>query len=592
MESIVKRLEEAAAAYYNTGEPIMTDDEYDELRDQLPTDHPFLKKVGAVVTEGTVKLPVPMPSLNKIKTAESIATFAKLGGPWVLSEKLDGISALWIPQGGKLYLRGDGAVGQDVSHIVKMGVKGLKIHLGKGFMVRGELVVRRDEPDIKTIGRSWVNGLLHQSSPDKALVSKIRFVAYEIMSADLTRMQQFEALEKKGYELPWHLYAETLDSLETHLKERREKGIYDTDGIVVGQNRVPAWHNSSGVSNPKDMVAFKMVLTDQCAITKIITVHWNLSNQGYFIPRLEIEPVKIGGALISFVTGHNAKLVKDKGLGPGAVIRIRRSGDVIPTIDSLITSVVPSLPSGAVWDANEVHLCRPSGSAVTDELLESRLKHFASSLEIEGLGPGLVKKLVAGGIKTPYAFWTASAAELSALVGDKTGVNLHAQKDACSKRLTEMDLMIASSCMPRGVGHTKLKSLFELRPNPRHWVAPLCEAPDGWSVASYDAFRPVVSTYEKWRREEFPQPAYPIQMDAPVPVATGGKIVCFTGFRDKELEKKMVAVGFTVASSMSKKVEILLIADDEEPKGAKVDAARASGIPVMRRSEFVNEYHL
>ena len=106
-DQIVKKLKEAADAYYNTGTPILTDDQYDALRDELEAldpSNPFLGVVGAATKEGTtVVLPVPMPSLNKIKplTGAVAAFVAKTGSgtvsSWVLSEKLDGISALWIP---------------------------------------------------------------------------------------------------------------------------------------------------------------------------------------------------------------------------------------------------------------------------------------------------------------------------------------------------------------------------------------------------------------------------------------------------------------------------------------------------------------
>ena len=188
MDTIVKKLKEASTAYYNTGISLMTDDEYDALRDQLeaadPT-HPFLTTVGAPVGTGTVKLPVPMPSLNKIKPGTgAIAQFTKIPcSAWILSEKLDGISVLWTPADRKLYLRGDGAVGQDVSHLVKLGLQGLPMRLEKEFRVRGEFVIRKSDVPPNTIGRSWINGVLHRSDPIESDVAKIRFVAYEICSA-------------------------------------------------------------------------------------------------------------------------------------------------------------------------------------------------------------------------------------------------------------------------------------------------------------------------------------------------------------------------------------------------------------------------
>ena len=101
IQEIVSRLEKAADAYYNGGVGIMGDDEYDILREQLielDPDHPFLKKVGAAVKQGNVQLPVPMPSLNKVKPGAVTGWIQNNPSKsWILSEKLDGISALWIP---------------------------------------------------------------------------------------------------------------------------------------------------------------------------------------------------------------------------------------------------------------------------------------------------------------------------------------------------------------------------------------------------------------------------------------------------------------------------------------------------------------
>jgi DNA ligase (NAD+) len=153
-----------------------------------------------------------------------------------------------------------------------------------------------------------------------------------------------QKLAKMRFEVPWWSVVTSLNEeiLEKALKERRGVSEYDIDGIVVGQNAVPEWHSwvASGgtLRNPKDQVAFKMVLSDQCAESTVVAVHWGLSYQGYYIPRVEIEPVRVGGAVITFVTGHNARNIIDKGIGKGARLRIRRSGDVIPTIDDVVVA--------------------------------------------------------------------------------------------------------------------------------------------------------------------------------------------------------------------------------------------------------------
>lgn len=606
-DQIVKKLKKAADAYYNTGVPILTDDQYDELKDQLEEmdpANPFLTAVGAMVRSGTVELPVPMPSLNKIKPGTgAIATFAKnAGSGWVLTEKLDGISALWTPAEKKLYLRGDGLVGQDVSHLVPH-LQGLPLRIEKGFRVRGELVIHKEDVAATTIGRSWINGVLHRLDPDPADIAKILFVAYEIVSGREigTRQEQLRSLVKMRYEVPWYNYVQSLDEavLEHTLKTRRELSDYDIDGIVVGQNSIPEWHSwqASGgaLRNPKDQVAFKMVLSDQCAESTVVAVHWGLSYQGYYIPRLEIEPVRVGGAVITYVTAHNARNIVEKKIGKGARIRIRRSGDVIPTIDEVLVGVQPSMPTSGTWkwvgtDEAAVHIC--AVDKTSPELLESRLKHFASVLEIDGLGPGLVKKLVAGGITTPRLLCEASAATLSDLVGKKTGVSIADGLRKAMAGMTEQRLLIASGCLPRGVGETRLTTLFAAEPDPRRWGRALGHL-DGWSEEGLESFLKVYPQYEAWRTKEFPVPAYPILAAKPLLVApiAGKGVVCFTGFRDAALEKRIMEAGYQIADAVTKKTTVLVIPDTGS-ESSKVDKARASLIPIKKVSEFLREYNI
>jgi NAD-dependent DNA ligase len=617
-DQIVKKLKEAADAYYNTGTPILTDDQYDALRDELEAldpSNPFLGVVGAAAKEGTVNLPVPMPSLNKIKplTGAVAAFVAKTGSgtasSWVLSEKLDGISALWIPAERKLYLRGDGVTGQDVSHIVGLGVQGLAVKMERGFRVRGELVIHKEDVAANTIGRSWINGVLHRTEPDPADVAKIRFVAYEISSGKEvgTRQEQLATLAKLRYEVPWCNCVSVLDeaSLAQTLKARRDISDYDIDGIVVGQNCVPEWHSwtASGGSlrNPKDQVAFKMVLSDQCAECTVVAVHWGLSYQGYYIPRLEIEPVRVGGAMITYVTGHNARNIVDKGIGKGARIRIRRSGDVIPTIDGVLVPVVASMPPEGTWKwvsastaqgdpADAVHIST-NEEKPSLELLESRLKHFAIVLEIDGLGPGLVKKLVAGGITTPRLLCAATATALSDLVGKKTGVSIADGLKKAMSVMTEKRLMIASGTLPRGVGETRLDTLFAVQPDPRCWGSRLGRI-DGWSEEGLAAFLKVYPQYETWRAAEFPVPTYPILVPLVVARVVAFKgLICFTGFRDAALERRLVEAGYEVTDTVTKKTTVLVI-PDAGSESSKVDKAQKAQIPIKKVSEFVREYNI
>ncbi len=142
IDVLVQRLKAASVAYYETAEPIMSDDEFDALVEDLRTlapDHAYFQFVGAPVSAGAVRLPIPMPSLRKIKPDSVDAWAATYCCPWLVSDKLDGISALWIPATGALYLRGDGLVGQDMSHLVPLGIQGLAQPSGAAadLMIRG-----------------------------------------------------------------------------------------------------------------------------------------------------------------------------------------------------------------------------------------------------------------------------------------------------------------------------------------------------------------------------------------------------------------------------------------------------------------------
>ena len=121
--SIVTRLDEARRAYHNGLEPTMTDEQYDALVDRLeeldPT-NPFLTKVGAPIETGDeVPLPIPLPSLNKAKPGTLAKWVSKNPAvSYMVSAKLDGCSALWLPETRKLYTRGDGVKGRDISAFV------------------------------------------------------------------------------------------------------------------------------------------------------------------------------------------------------------------------------------------------------------------------------------------------------------------------------------------------------------------------------------------------------------------------------------------------------------------------------------------
>ena len=602
LPELVKKLRNASDAYYNGDKPLMTDDEYDELRDELAKrspSHPFLKEVGAPVGSGAIPLPYIMASLNKIKPGTGAVENFKnksVTKHWHLSEKLDGISALWYE--GRLYLRGDGQMGVEVTKFAPH-IQGLRVC---EFPVRGELVVARAEPCVAgTLARSWVNGQLHQKEPQPE-IRVVRFVAYEIIGEGKPS-EQFRGLKEAGFEVPWNMAlgeAEfTEESMASFLRLRREKSVYDTDGIVVAENVVSPVART--VKNPTSKMAFKMVIADQCAETTIVEVEWNASAQGYLIPRLQIEPVVVGSARIEFVTAHNAKFVVDNKLAPGARIVIRRSGDVIPAVDRVVLGAVTGkMPNGTEgsqwkWDANATHLVQITGTTVSTEVLKAQLVHFAKTMEIVGMGPGVAAKLVDAGVDSVRKLFGTKSADLVRILGKTLGPKIEAELEAISGRATEIQLMVASSRMPRLIGDTKLKVLFDLKADPRQWST--LPAPQGWSADKLAELIAVLPAYETWRRFETPHIPYPI-LPAPVAVAVQAPVVakgtvCFTGVRSKELESQLEAAGWKSVNSVSGKLGVLIVADtDGADTSEKAKKARDLGVRILKISSVKKELGL
>jgi len=592
LEKIVDLLERASRAYYNGGPLLMDDESFDMLIAQLQElepAHPFLATIGAPPpTQGAVELPHFMPSLDKIKPGQGVLTRFLASYPnMVLSEKLDGLSALWCPSKRSLYLRGDGQTGQTISHLVDH-IRGL-VASTENWAIRGELIL----PKAKG-ARAIVNGLLHQKNPPKEELAQVRFIAYEVISPpQLTREAQMKWLGARGFETPWWKVetALTQEACCEAFQARRQTSPYETDGIVVGANTVPL--KTTTLQNPKDCVAFKMPTADQSALTTVREVIWAASAQGYLIPRLRFDLVKIGGASIEFCTAHNARTVVDRVLGPGARVKIRRSGDVIPTLDSvLFPAETPALPPDTaswMWADDPATSTHIISKRVSAEQTTSQLLHFAKTHDIPSLGPANCKILVKASIDGPAALWKATATTLGGLLGPKTGQSIY---DALRARLsvaTELEFMLSSSVISRGVGQAKLKALFGMYPDPRDWST-AAEAPSGWTLDSFREFQREYLNYERWRRSEIFWIPYPI-LDVVVAPTSASKRICLTGFRDKELERAAQQRGFEIAPTVTQGLSVLVTPDGDRTESEKVKKAVKYGtIEILSRSEFLNKY--
>lgn len=610
--ALAARLTAASHAYHNGLPEIMGDDEYDAAVDQLRAaapDHPFLSQVGAPVAAGDeVALPIPLPSLNKIKPADGSLEkwLSRFAAPtYHLSAKLDGCSALWLPAAGKLYTRGDGMRGRDISAFVPY-FKGLAAPTGTVVAVRGELIMRTDSPAIPAgkLARNIVAGALNRKDADVTLFTEIRFVAYELVSpADRAPEDAYKLLRAAGYEVARATTVPAADMVPARLSEifsgAESKSPYQMDGIVVAPNvarppaaQVPEVRKGAAV-NPADRVAWKTRLTATTATTTVRAVEWNVSAGGVIIPRVLFDTVTLAGANISAATGLHGRWIHDNAVGPGAQIEIRRAGDVIPQIIAVHTAATagPSMPPAGTWawdgpEASAVHI-RPAGGAAAAEEACAALVKALAELGAENVGPGVVAKLYAAGFRTIGQIYGATAADFEKRVEGFKAAAAQRTYDGlrvATSRWTELNFMVASCKFGRGIGHSKLKPLLELEPSPAAWTsAPLKAAkPAGLSATTIDAIVEAIPAYLAWRAETGLAPAAPVPVQAVAAPSVGPRMtVVLTGFRDKALEAALQAAGHQVADAVSKKATHVVYPDGPQPTSTKITKALELGLTVL-----------
>lgn len=615
---LVKLLNYLSNAYYNTDNSIVSDEIYDSLVDLLKErepGHKYFLNVGAPVSE-KVKLPYPMGSLDKIRPGkESLDNFInKYPGPYFLSDKLDGMSGqLFKNKNGNVYLysRGDGVYGQDVSkllpYILPDSVDIEKIPVG--MSIRGEIIITKD--NFKLISnkmknaRSAAAGIINSKVVDKEIAKLCNFVPYSILNPRYFYDEQMKKLEELGFNIVKNKKTKTLsfDNLKEYLLDRRKNSEYEVDGIVVADNSEIHEHTSG---NPDYAFAFKTVLDDQLSDATVVKVHWEASMDGYLKPRIEIEPIELGGVTITFATAFNAKYVVDHSLGPGAKIKIIRSGDVIPYISSVIKKATkPQMPTEPYeWNKTGIDIIlKDLYGAQGDVIIIKRLTHFFKTIGVKGLSEGIITKLVNSGYKTIPEILSADKEELEKIDGlgkkiiDKIYVNMF-------NSLSNIDLatLIGAAHLDRGLGVRKIKELLSNYPDLMKNTVPIDKIKmtneilkiSGFSDVTakkfvdnfdnflelFDQINEIVDISHLKKSKKVPKDNIKTKTNL-----EGQKFV-LTGFRDKELETAIEKAGGKVSNSVSNSTTAVIRVDDSFTSG-KVDEAKKKGIKIMTRDEFI-----
>lgn len=349
-----------ANAAYRSGAAMMSDIEYDSMLEQfknLVSEDEYLEftnslNEGAIETGEKVKHPFIMGSLSKLKyeTPVEVKEFIDKHCPCLIaSAKVDGISCRLHYENGQLTsasTRGDGYEGISLTDKIKF-VKCVPKVLGTGKFgdeyknidIRGELVILKD--DFATMSgfanaRNACAGIMNRKDWNVDDVSKITFVAYTILGDKFTKEAQFAYLNSwGGFCVAWNkqfrtyefLYKSADEVAKTMFEYASQEFEYETDGLVLCN----ATYRNEEKYRPDECKAFK--INQQKAITKLIDIEWSgPSKLGTFCPVALIEPVELGGAVISKATLHNVDFIEKLNIDFGDEVEIVRSGDVIPRI--------------------------------------------------------------------------------------------------------------------------------------------------------------------------------------------------------------------------------------------------------------------
>lgn len=597
----------ANSKYYNQT-PIMSDNQFDIIKEYIEKIYPnngIIIEIGAEVERNKVKLPYEMASMDKIKPdTNALANWMnKYKGPYVLSCKLDGVSGLYSTKGAspKLYTRGNGKVGQDVSHLIPF----LRLPKTKDIVIRGEFIIPKkvfNEKYKTTFAnpRNMVAGIVNHKHISDTIVD-IHFVAYEVIIPELKPSNQMEYLETINVESVLYQNTDNLtnEMLSSLLIEWRKTYIYEIDGIIVTNDKL--YPRKSG--NPEHAFAFKMVLSDQIAEAKVVDVLWTPSKDGYLKPRVQIEPINLGGVTIEFATGFNASFIKENKIGIGSTIELIRSGDVIPYIKSVTTPAdEPKMPS-VPYKWNETHIDIMIENASDDPTVkEKNITGFFKGIGVEGLSSGNIIRLIKSGYSTVPDIINMSEEDFLNVEGfkDKMANKLYKGIHQKLEESNIITLMTASNIFGRGFSDKKLELIINDLPdilisnNSDNEKIQAVASIKGMALKTAEAFVSKIDDFKDFiiecgLEDKLYESVKPKSLDQTHPLY--GKSIVLTGTRDKNIIEFLKNIGANQSSSVSKNT-FLVVAKNKDDDTGKAEEARKLNIPITSVEEFIKTYNI
>lgn len=667
-----KEIRRHDAAYYQEDAPVISDADYDRLRrelEELEIRYPALASVssptqtiGAAPSRGFKKVEhsVPMLSLSNVFTDGELEDFTQrirrfLGLDdgealeFVAEPKIDGLSCSLRYEGGKLAqaaTRGDGSVGEDITANIRTvadvphtmdGAPHILEIRGEIFMTREDFVTlnqaqEREGKPVFANPRNAAAGSVRQLDPAVTAARPLRFFGYALgyVSAPIADTQWGirQALERYGFKgaKPSALCRENAELIAYYkdIEKRRPDLPYDIDGVVYKINRLD-WQERLGFVSRAPRWAAAHKFPAERAVTILKGIDIQVGRTGALTPVARLEPITVGGVVVSNATLHNEDEIRRKDIRIGDHVVIQRAGDVIPQVVEVIKDKrgkyaqeyafpdhCPVCGSRAVREEGEV-VRRCTGGLICEAQAVERLKHFVSkgAFDIEGMGIKIIEQFWSEGlVRSPADIFTMEGRDKTSLTplrnkegwGDLSVKNLFAAIE--SKRSIPFNRFIYALGIPQ-VGEATAKRLAAVYGGYEAWHSAMMAAQNREGAAYADLLSvedigpSVAQDIIEFFAEEHNRAALsalaaqltivPYQKPVVADSAIAGKTVVFTGTMEKmtraEAKARAEELGAKVAGSVSAKTDYLIAGEDS---GSKRKKAQELGVKILNEEEWLS----
>jgi DNA ligase (NAD+) len=643
--------------YHVLDDPEVSDAEYDRLLTELravEADYPALvvpdsptQRVGGapVAAFAQVRHRIPMLSLDNAFAREDVIAFDRKVRERLETEreityacepKLDGLAISLTYRKGLLEVaatRGDGSVGEDVTHNVRT-IKSVPLRLaGKSrpglLEVRGEVFM--SIPGFREMNRvasekgekTFVNprnaaaGSLRQLDPRLAASRPLEVFFYGASVIQGRKMpgrhsEVLAMLRELGLRTsPESRVVEGVDGLIGYYDEigrRRGKLRYQIDGVVYKVDALDLQRELGFVARaPRWALAHKFPADEE--MTRVRAIEWQVGRTGALTPVARLDPVFVGGATVANATLHNFEELRRKDVRVGDTIVLRRAGDVIPEVVKVIEAKRPpdapvvELPAKCPVCGSDVEreegeaIARCTGALVCPAQLKESLRHFASrrAMDIEGLGSKLMDQLVEVGlVKDAAGLYRLEAAQLAELdrMGEKSAEKLaraleHSKTTTLSRFLFALGIRDVGEATAEALAR-HFRTLDALR---AATTAEIEEVPDIGPITAAHVHAFLAEPRNSQVIDDLCKLGVRWPEDA-APKARGGKFVgktfVLTGrlasmSRD-EAGDVIREMGGSVSGSVSKKTDYVVVGDDA---GTKLRKATELGLEILDEDGFL-----